>query len=552
MFFYFECKTCKQVSELFTESERPGAVPKCVPCSTKHGSSIVETRSVNYFTWHCRRCDRTSGMCTADDYPTLKGARPVCMKCHKSDAVFIVKPQVSGKPARMAKRKELGVLGKREWDDLDLYDDTTALELEALEEGFRGGSHKKPNLALELESADKLPRAFVFGPTDPNAHLARSEATYQEKKRFRERFKTKNGALPDKRNPLKTELHDGTVVALKRYRDDLTSEETVGTTVYPKMNKSAPTVVNAAKLADRSLPWDYRELGPNSFLRRLCSLLYVVEFNGGGDGNNPVELQALWANGSLFLSTNNLTFSTSLLAALKTEGSVKAFLAKVDLKGTLTGGYKTAMRNFGKEHTEKLPVYQAEFGSEKYPDYFRFKWEYVFQEIQRSLKFAATDIEELVVAKSATQDGFKHWSVESPVVSGKVYVVLPKKKTKGEGDTYFTKKKIHAEELFHPILMALDGAGLLSEVLPAFVGGVKTPCRTCSMVLEDAATTLGTKLILPTNAFGHYWKASGMHVPSPVFPPNVQTMVFGSKKSIDDGSINIYNTEMPPSPKRDD
>ncbi|MCY1033440.1 hypothetical protein OV207_18450 [Corallococcus sp. BB11-1] len=552
MFFYFECKTCKKVSDLFTQGERPAEVPKCGPCTTKHGDSIVETRSVNYFTWHCKRCDHTSGLCTSSDYPTLKGARPTCPKCHQSDAVFLVKPRVAGNAHRMAKRKEVGILGKRDRDDLDLYADPDGLEQAALEEMPGGGKGKKRSLALFLDGADEHPQEVVFGPTASNALLAKSEALYQDKKRFREKYKTKYGALPDKKNPLKTELHDGTVVPLQTYKNDLSSTEKVGTTVYPKMNKSAPTVVNAAKLVDRSVQWDYRELGPNSFLRRLCSLLYVVEFNGGGDGNNPVELQAMWAGGSLFLSTNNLAFSTSLLAALKKEGSVRAFLAQVKLGGTSTGTYVTAMRNFGKEHTAKLPVYQAEFSSGKYPDYFRFKWEYVFSELQASLTLGSPDIQELVVAKSATQEGFKHWSVTSPVVAGKVYVVLPKARTKGEGDTYFTKKKIHAEELFHPILMALDGAGILSDVLPAFVGGVKTPCRTCSMVLEDASAALGTKLILPTNAFGHYWKASGMHVPNPVFPPQAQTLVFGSKKSIDDGSINIYNTEMPPSPSRDD
>ncbi|MBU8895855.1 hypothetical protein DRW03_09515 [Corallococcus sp. H22C18031201] len=551
MFFYFECQSCKKVSDLIPESELPDEPAQCSECSKKFGpSNKVERIAVNYYIFHCRKCDYTSGMCSALDYPTQKGIRPRCPKCAQVDDVYFVKPHVRNKPERLKKRKHPGVLPPDEVTDLGLYQ-TEDLEKTANEELLQAIKKTKRTL-FPFQQEDDQVRLFTLGSTSSSAKLARSESRYQEKKKFRKAFNKRFGELSDARDPMKTTMHVGTPVPFTQYQSDLGHSENINGVTYPKMSKSSPVVVNGAKLVDRSLTWDYRELGPNSFLRRLCSLVYVVEFNGGGDSNNPVEVQAMWAHGSLFLSTNNYTFSKALLEALQSDGSVAAFLDKLKLPGLTTGSYDTSLRNFGNEHKAKLGVYRDEIVKNTYPDYFRFKWEYVFSQMRLAMRWSAANIRGITVLKDKTRKGYPFWSVDSTVETGKIYVVLPKALTKGEGQVYFTKKKIHAEQLFYPILMQLNGASRISLFQPAFIGGVKTPCRTCYEVLQDASRVLGDKLILPTDAFGHYWGASGMHVPNTVFPSHLQTLVFGAQKSIDEGSINIYNTEMPPSPKHDD
>ncbi|MBJ6760275.1 hypothetical protein JGU66_05840 [Myxococcaceae bacterium JPH2] len=551
MFFYFECQSCKKVSDLIPESELPDETPQCSRCSKKFGpSNKVERIAVNYYVFHCRKCDYTSGMCSALDYPTQKGIRPPCPKCAKVEDVYFVKPHVKDKPARLKKRKNPGLLPPDEVTDLGLYQ-TEDLEETADDELLQ--TVKKGKRTLEpFQDEDDQVRLFKLEPTSSSAKLARSESHYQAKKQFRKAFNKRFGELSDQRNPMKTTTHVGTSVPFSQYQKEMGHTETIDGVKYPKMSKSSPVIVNGAKLIDRSVTWDYRELGPNSFLRRLCSLVYVVEFNGGGDSNNPVEVQAMWVNGSLFLSTNNYTFSKSLLEALQTEGTVAAFLGKLKLPDTTSGSYDTALRNFGNEHKAKLGVYREEIVKNTYPDYFRFKWENDFNQLRLAMRWTQANIEGLTISKDEDEDGYRHWSVDSTIETGKVYVVLPKALTKGEGQTYFKKKKIHAEQLFYPILMQLNGAGKMSLFSPAFVGGVKTPCRTCYEVLQDASRVLGDKLILPTDAFGHYWAASGMHLPKKVFPSKLETLAFGSKKKIEEGSITLFSTEMPPSPKRDD
>ncbi|RUO90169.1 hypothetical protein D7Y11_26510 [Corallococcus sp. AB018] len=546
MLFYYECQHCKRVSDLFNAGEALTQPPSCNECVKKFGATPAVQKSINAYIFNCRRCAYTSGLCSADDYPTLKGARPLCPKCGKADEVFLLKPHVAKKPSRLGKRKEPGQLDPTQVNDLGLYgtEDVDTSMLEAFEQHTK----KKRKLELGPQDATVYDQAFEFEDTSDSARLATSEAVYQSRKRFRRKFDTKYGALNDTSNPLKTELHGGKVVPFSTYKKKLGDSETIGKTSYPRGGSSMPTIVNAAKLIERDVTWDYRELGPNSFLRRLSALLFVIEFNGGGDTNVPVEVQSMWAAGSLFLASNNITYSDALLSALQTQTSLQTFLADIKLPKSSSGAYATKMRKIGKLHANKLPQYQREFNSGLYPSYFHYKWPYVFNALTQSLTFGSANTLGLTVANHA--NGFKHWTLEgAPVQAGKVYVVLPKKFGKGTGSTHFTKKDIHAEELFYPVLTALDGAGSLTSLEPAFIGGVKTPCRTCAMVLEAAANRLGDKLILPTNAFGHYWSGSGMHVPNKTFDQNDESIVFGSKAKIRDGSHALYATEMPRSPE---
>jgi hypothetical protein len=548
MLFYYECQHCKRVSDLFNAGEALPQPPSCSECEKKFGKKPARQKSINAYIFNCRRCAYTSGTCSASGYPALKGARPLCPKCSKADEVFLLKPHVAKNPSRLGKRQAPGQLDPTQVDGLDLYgtEDVDTSMLEA----FERHTKKKRKLELGEQDATAYTQTFEFEGTSDSARLATSEAVYQSRKRFRRKFDTKNGPLQVTQDPLKTEQHPGKVIAFSTYQAKLKGSETIGTKSYPRGSNSAPTIVNAAKLVGRDVTWDYRELGPNSFLRRLAALLFVLEFDGGGEGKVPVEVQAMWAAGSLFLSSNNIRFSEALLKALQTHTSLQAFLAeiKLDSKST-TGTYATSMRAIGTRHTAKLPEYQEQFANGRYPSYFQYKWAYVFDALKQSLTFGSANTLGLTVANSPL--GFEHWALEGTVQAGKVYVMIPKKHAKGTGNTHFVKKKVHAEELFYPVLTALERAGKLTSLQPAFIGGVKTPCRTCAMVLAKASSQLGAKLILPTNAFGHYWEFSGMHVPNKAFDKDDESMVFGEQDTIDKGSHAIYATEIPGSPEHD-
>lgn len=538
MLVYFVCTVCTQVSGLFLESEVPTPEPTCQTCSGKFKKCTVK-RTVYSYILHCNACNYSSGLCSVEDLKQQKGSRPPCPWCKSSDKVQFINPHLPQE--KKDKRLTVGLLSptKRKRFEVDKG---------SLDQEFVDKVSKRRKLNSEEFGGENTLGWFDFDSTDLNAQLARSESSYQERKKFRKDFDTKHGVLTDQQNPLKTSLHRGTLVPFKTYEETYTKyTERIGERTYPKQSMNTPTVVNSSKVVSRDTTWDYRELGPNSFLRRLCSLLYIIDFSGEQkDSTNPVELQAMWAADSLFIASNNRTYSVKLLEALQGLKSVQALVNEIEIPPTsslkTTGSYTSVWRSFGLSHRDKLHQYKTAVVNNSYPSYFDFKWYYISKKLRQSMLFDESKIGSITVEKVG--EGFTDWTlVETTIESGKVYVVLPSNTRKKN----FTQKSVHAEQMFYPVLTKLDQTAQLSNVLPAFIGGVKTPCRTCYDVLQAAADLLGDKLVLPTDAFGHFWKASGKHVPNSIFDPDDVSLVFGSEDS-----INIFSTEMPPSPKRED
>ncbi|NNC18821.1 hypothetical protein HJC22_24205 [Corallococcus exiguus] len=522
MLYYFKCQKCLNTSGIFLESELPGDMPTCNHCTKEGGSSKVDKLSTMAFFFGCSDCKGQWMYSAPSTYSDEKANRPDCPTCGHNHSIFFVPLTTDANKAQ--KRKKAGLLNPARHDvsgSLDIAPDAAVLNLKRrrLDDGFQ----------------DEVP-TFSVKPVEDDDAKARidTERAYQKVKRRRQDYDTKFGALSNAQNPKTTTTHPGRVVSLNQYKTLLTHRETVNSTSYPRLSQSAPTVVNAAKIVGRDAVWDYRELGPNSFMRRLCTLLYTIDF--GGDSMNPVELQAMWAHGSLFISSNNYSYGLELENSLGTHGTLKALIGQIKIGKTGAGSINSSKRNLKKSHTDRLPDYKAAFVSNTeaaYSEYFQYQWKYIFKQLRASLSCANHEL--LTITKNG--DDYTAWTAPA-VAPGRVYLVVPE-----QGRGTFTKKDIHAEQMFYPILMNLDAAGLLSESSPAFIGGVKTPCRTCYEVLQAASGALGTKLVLPTDASGHYWEASGMHVPSTVFPPAHQTMVFGKP-----GSDKIFDTEVPPSP----
>ncbi len=546
MLYYFECTKCRQRTGLLREDELPKQPPKCLAseCSKGSGSKVVK-RSTNVYVLHCTKCKQTSGLCSEKDYEEQKQSPPKCLKCNSADDVILLPNNLRTKKKALTKRKSPGLLGPEEREHIDLYE----LELEPLVlEPIR--KKRKLEQVLELEKPTLVPFEYEFGSDLKISLLGTMEGKYKSKRRFQTKFDKKYGKLPVERDPLQTGLHGGRIVALSDYRKSLSNSEKIGKISYPKLSKSAPTIVNSAKILSRDTVWDYRELGPNSFLRRLCSLLYMLELGKGGTSNNPIEVQAMWASGSLFLSSNNYSFSALLFEAIKSKGSLHAVISSMRLPGEKksdTESLTTVARNYGTVHLEKMRQYKGDFIAGKYPEYFEYKWDFVFEKLRGSLAFDESQIDTITIANNDL--GYAGWTMQTKIIEAdRIYVVLPQKRGKGaSSDGTFKKKLVHAEQLFYPILMKLAKRKQISEFTPAFLGGVKTPCRTCAEVLIAAKLVLEAKLVLPTDAKGHYWKASGMHVPDLKFDEDEITMVFGTNTESD----NIFNTEMPPSPKHD-
>jgi hypothetical protein len=524
MLYYFKCQKCTRTSGLFLHGELPSDEPSCDHCATSGGGKVDRLQTMAFF-FGCKACAGQWVYSAPSTYSAEKATRPDCPKCGHNHDIFFV--PVNASVTKVQKRQQPG------WLDPETHDLTGSLDIEPsaavtnlkrrkMEDGFQPGEP-----------------TFTTRPVENKRAQARfnTERAYREKKKQRQAYDKKHGTLKDASNPLKTTTHPGTVVSLARYKNILNNTEEINGVEYPRLSQSAPTVVNAAKLVSRDATWDYRELGPNSFLRRLCTLLYTIDY--GGDKMNPVELQAMWAQGSLFISSNNYDFGLELHRSLGKYSTLRELVGEIAIGKGGTGELASSKRNFKKSHTERLPGYKAEFVTNTeagYADYFQYQWQYIFKKLRDAMEFTQHQV--LTITKNG--DEYTDWTAPG-VVSNRVYLVVPEQ-TRGT----FTKKDVHAEQLFHPILMNLHGLSVLTKSNPAFVGGVKTPCRTCYEVMQAAAGTLGDTLVLSTDASGHYWEASARHLPSQTFPPTHQTMVFGKP-----GSEKIFDTEVPPSPKRD-
>lgn len=527
MLYYFKCQKCQNTSGLYLKSELPSQLPSCNVCKASGGSVVDQLTSMAFF-FGCAKCQGTYSYVSANTYAQEKASRPDCPKCMTNAHVHFVPPDPKQKQKEV-KRRRPGIVNTLKHD--------VSRELALKQES--GLANKRRRADDDFQDEEELFEVVPVQDADTQERI-RLELDYRQQKKRRKDFDTKHGALQAQHDPLRTSQHPHRVVSFADYQTNLTTHtKKVGSATYPRGGAQGPVLVNGSRVVSVDHTWDYRELGPNSFLRRLCSLLYVLDY-GSTDSMNPVELQAMWAAGSLFISCNNYSFTEKILANVRTDGTLKAFLAKIDLsKAPPTGTYPTRLRNFSSVHAKKLPEYKADFVAnteQSYPDYFLYRWRDVFNQLRDAL--VCTQIKTLTIQKNG--DAFTDWT-SPPVQQGRVYFVLPEQ-TRGT----FKKKKVHAEQLFYPILMELERMNHLSSLKPAFIGGVKTPCRTCSMVLQKALIPLGDKLILPTDAFGHYWEYSGMHLSNPTFNPASLSMVFGK----DTTSDNIYSTECPPSPER--
>lgn len=554
MLYYFQCKKCGQVSDLLLESEAKALKPNCNVCADKGGSEI-EVKRTFAFAFGCRTCWKTWRWCTPSNYATAKAARPDCPQCKNNKEIYFIPAQVT--PEKAKKRQRPGMLDDPQHDP-SLYD---ALDVE---KSLIGVKRTKRDVLAQKEED------FIFTPiAEPTfSSVSRMEGTYKQQRVRQKKFQKRFGELKPESDPKKTsELTTGRLIPKTEYDKKLKHKTEVKGTEYKRMNGSAPTVVTDVRVLPRSSTWDYRELGPNSFLRRLSSILYMIHFGvddralydkkkqkadydkaakafkSDDEKFKPVEVQAMWAGKSLYLSTNNDIFSEKLLEALQAKGTVQALVADINLGSG--GAYKSLPRNFTPDHVAKVKQYQQAIitnTESAYRSYFLFQWTYVFQQLREAVEF--TDIEGVTIKRSGTY--YDAWTIDpkdKALAENRVFVVLPETDTPSK--KLFVNKEVHAEELFYPILMELDAKGRLSEQSPAFIGGVKTACFTCALVLNAASQHLQEKLVLPTDAYGHYWENSGKHVSALTFTPNTQTIVF----SDNDTSLNVYDTEMPWSPK---
>lgn len=544
MLFYFECQKCKQRTPLLREDELPKDPLVCgkKSCKVKPAPKVIK-HATNTYLLHCTRCARTSQIQSEATYDKYKASKPSCIKCNQTDKVIFIPPILNRDPKFLERRKTPGILAP---SDVEVIEKHHKRKLEQLIPPI---PKKKQKTTLVILGAPKdSPLEQLMEEDSLGSKFATVEANYQAHITFQKQFDEQHGKFKDSQNPLKSKSHKGRVVEFSWYQKEYKKKkhETIGGTKYPKLNKSSPTIVNSAKVMSRDTTWDYRMMGPNSFLRRLCSVLYTIEFKKGAS-LNPVEVQAMWAAGSLFISSNNYSFSEKLASCLDEEGSLKELIKEIKLPGASSGTYKGVWRNYGMQHRAKVQQYQKDFVAAKYPNYFQYKWNFVFDDLVCAVagetkKGDDVEVESIVVKNSEL--GYTHWSTEAKVTSNKVYIVVPKHKPPNK-DEKFKKKDVHAEQLFFPILLKIKER--LNKFQPAFFGGVKTPCRTCAMVLKEAQKRLGDKVVLPTDAFGHYWKASGKHVKNPKFYPSDETLVFAN----DTSSNNVFNTEMPGSPEHD-
>lgn len=520
MLYYYECQKCKNVTDLYLESELPKDTPTCNACA-KAGCSLVVKQQTLAFFFGCVQCKGQWVFFDTSAYSTQKQSRPNCPTCKTNSTVFFVPPNMSTQ--KVEKRQTPGLLNPDEHD-------------------LSGFPSIKPEIALQgfdrlkkEEFREKAASKKLHPVKDPSANRRiQSELAYKTIKKRRLDYDKKYGVLKDEDDPLKTTVHKGTVVKFSTYETELPHSVKIKGTKYPRLSNSAPTVVNSVKIIERSKTWDYRLTGPNSFLRRLCSLLYTLDY---GNSFNPIELQAMWAAGSLYISSNNYSYMQKLHKSLTDDDKdLKTLVGNLKLGQNDTGTHLTKYRNFRKAHQSRLRNYKTSIEKNTqtdYKSYFLYQWEYIFNKMRDSLTWKTCQT--LIVSKN--NGDYTKWTVPVGLTAGKVYLVMPEQ---GQG---FIKKEVHAEQLFYPILVVLNNQGKLSAPRPAFIGGVKTPCRTCHEVLKAAANLLKEKLILPTNAFGHYWKASAQHVPNVTFKPSDETLVFG-----DPNLEKVFDTEMPMSP----
>lgn len=569
MFYYFHCKTCNQYSPLYLKSEIElmGNV-FCEQC-VGTDQSDVELKETFCFIVGCGGCEKTWQWCSSLEYE--KAERPDCPLCRSNKKVYFVPPNLSSKTEKDL-RKTVGLLDPEKHDFKLL--ETVDVSNEGLQQrhkrkyGEREQLQKKRILERGDKKEEKLilkfegERGFKFQPVEDKSilDLSRMELAYRRQKYVSARQDKRWGKIKPEQDPLNTSSYKGTEIREVPLTGYLQHEsykskkfDMEGKSVT-RLNQSSPTIVRDVRIFPRSNAWDYREVGPCSFLRRISSLLYVVNFakiESGkkqqkyqNDVHNPIELQALWAGGSLYLASNNIKYSKMLLSALTEQGTLQKLIAEIKLDDQDTGKYWTLARNFNSTFEKKLKEYKKACVKNKqdsYRSYFLIKWKFVFDQLRDILE--STQVAGVTICRN--NGTFDKWTIAEEDVNlpkGHVFVVLP---DTGGGSENFEVKKVHAEQLFAPILTRLDKQGRLSMFSPAFLGGVKTPCDTCKTVVDSKAIELGTKLVMMTDASGHYWEASGMHVEDKKLKEERSTIVFSDNKE----SVSVFDTECPPSPR---
>lgn len=561
MLYYLHCRKCGNDSGLLLKSELDQlrtkvGKPECKDCGPLDWQHDIEVKPKFAFYFGCLKCNGKWKWFTPSAYSVAKASRPDCPSCKDNQAIYFLPPDLPSK--KVEKRKRPGLLDP-EKHPTERYDDPGAKASPRPKKRV-----KADEIALvrsEAESPERVEEVKVVG-------VLEVEAAYRRQRRRQKRI-DKHSPLKDERNPQKTSLMTGgRLVPFSDFESKFKTSVQVKGTTYPRPMKSGPTVVKQVRILKRSEPWDYREVAPGSFLRRLCCLFYIINF--GVDERNahpdkskelqaakkaferakekfkPVEVQAMWAAGSLYISSNSKNYSDALLGALRAEGTVKALVDQIDLG---TGGtYRSLERNFTKRYMTEMKKYKQSIVTNterSYRTYFLYRWVYVFKKLRAAM--ACRQIGSVTIARG--KDSFRTWAIapkDRLLPAGNVFVVLPDTGTKSTGK--FVEKGVHAEQLFYPIMKQLDATGRLTPENPAWVGGVKTACFTCALVLKTAADELGNKFMPMSDAVGNYWEASGQHVDKRDFDAFAKkiptTIVFTDNAT----TINVLDTENPLSP----
>lgn len=564
MLYYIHCLTCSSDSPLLLESEletlkKTIEKPTCNTCGPLEWVQ-VEVRQKFAFYFGCMRCKGSWKYFTPSTYSDAKAKRPNCPTCGDAQEVYFLPPELS--LPKLEKRERPGLL------DPVVYPPKRHRAPEVKESPR---PKKRRRTEDEADMDEEAPETLIE-PVDEEkvAEVMKAEAAYRFQRRRQKRF---DAGLPvdDQRDPRKaSKMTGGRLIQLSEFETKFKHRSDVKGTDRPRPMKSGPTVVNSVRILPRSDPWDYREVAPGSFLRRLSSLLYVINFGVDDRANfqakgqeaqlkaattaferekekfKPVEVQAMWAAGSLYLASNSWNYSDALVRALAREGTVKALIGALNLgKG---GTYRALDRNFTKNHMAGLRTYQDAIVANtetSYRTYFLYRWVYVFEQLRAAMD--CTQIARVTIARS--KGDYTTWTIDPgdrTLPDGRVFVVIPDTGTPSTGK--FVEKGVHAEQLFYPILMALDAQGRLTPESPAWVGGVKTACFTCASVMKAAADALGDKFMGLSDAVGNYWEASGQHVTKTQFQQFAaqapSSIVFTDNPT----TINVLDTEYPMSP----
>lgn len=264
-------------------------------------------------------------------------------------------------------------------------------------------------------------------------------------------------------------------------------------TFYKNTAKQPPYLGGEVHRMAGETEFNYLDYAPNSILRKISTVLFMQN----KVKSSAIEVQAMWANNSLFISANFKPYLEGLALELAKYGSLKAFFSAIDDTNSLVS------RGMKKAHQERAEIYAKQLGKmglNEQPRYYGYKWPNVSHGILTAL--ASNKIARLTVNCTDKGDKFNEWEVTTALPASTVFIM----------ETNITRTDgFHAEQLFYAVLYKLSAAGLLTEFNPAFIGGVKIPCGSCKAVIGAMESDF-EHIIVGTNIAGFLYGASAQHV----------------------------------------